>query len=133
MKFTRRHAAWFVIGCAGMALLMSVLYINLQAAHTTDAIRGTQQTNTAINVNQTRLLHEITRVSRRIRSCTTPGQPCYDAGQKRTGDAVASINRVVILAAACAVGKTGTVTQIETAIQSCVIQRLAADEHHSAH
>jgi uncharacterized Ntn-hydrolase superfamily protein len=122
---TRRHAAWFVIGCAGMALLMSVLYINLQAAHTTDAIRSTQQTNTAINVNQTRLLRQITRVSKRIRSCTTPGQPCFTDAQKRTGDAVASINRVVILAAACAVGQTGTVPEIKSAIQTCVINGLA--------
>jgi hypothetical protein len=64
-----------------------------------------------------------------IRSCTTPGEPCFQAAQKRTGDAVANINRVVILAAACAVGKTGTVVEIQTAIQSCVIQRLAASQH----
>jgi hypothetical protein len=32
----------------------------------------------------------------------------------------------VILASACAVGQTGTVVQVQTAIQSCVIDRLAA-------
>jgi hypothetical protein len=128
MKLTRRHAVWFVLGCAGAGLFLAVLWALLNAAHTTQAIRGTQNTNTQINVNQTRLLHEITRVSKRIRSCTTPGKSCFDDSQKRTGAAVASINRVVILAAACAVDKHGTVVQVQTAIQSCVIERLAADQ-----
>jgi hypothetical protein len=63
-----------------------------------------------------------------VQSCTTPGQPCFHEAQKRTAGAVASINRVVILAAACAVGRTGTVAEIQTAIQACVIDRLAADQ-----
>lgn len=57
-----------------------------------------------------------------IRSCTTPGLACYDRGQARTADAVADINRVVILAAACASQHgTHSVTQI----QACVIRGLA--------
>jgi len=60
-----------------------------------------------------------------IHSCVTPGLPCFQRAQRRTAGAVASINRVVILAAACAVGKTGTVSQIQVAIQNCVISRLA--------
>lgn len=61
-----------------------------------------------------------------ITSCTTPGGACYERGQQQTGDAVSNINRVIIAAASCAVGKTGTPAVIETAIQSCVINRLAA-------
>ena len=60
-----------------------------------------------------------------IHSCVTPGLPCFQRAQRRTAGAVASINRVVILAAACAVGKTGTVSQVQVAIQNCVISRLA--------
>jgi hypothetical protein len=68
---------------------------------------------------------EAKRTADTIASCTTPGQPCYERAQKQTGQAVANINRVVILAAACAVGKTGTTAQIETQIQACVIDGLA--------
>jgi hypothetical protein len=45
-----------------------------------------------------------------IHSCVTPGEPCFERSQRHTASAVSSINRVVILAAACAVGRTGTVT-----------------------
>jgi hypothetical protein len=71
---------------------------------------------------------EAKRTADTIASCTTPGQPCFERAQRQTGQAVASINRVVILAAACAVGRTGTVVEIQTAIQACVINRLAADQ-----
>lgn len=60
-----------------------------------------------------------------IHSCVTPGEPCFQQAQRQTAGAVASINRVVILAAACAVGRTGTVSQIQAAIQNCVVQGLA--------
>ncbi len=67
-----------------------------------------------------------------IHSCVTPGEPCFRRAQRQTAGAVASINRVVILAAACAVGKTGTVTEIQTAIQGCVIEGLARQNARSA-
>jgi hypothetical protein len=70
----------------------------------------------------------LTAQSALIKSCTTPGQPCYARGQSQTADAVGNINRVVILAAACAVGKHGTSPQIEAQIQSCVIDGLAAEK-----
>jgi Tfp pilus assembly protein PilE len=71
------------------------------------------------------------RTAKTIESCTTPGQPCFQRSQKATGKAVANINRVVILAAACAVDQHGSVVHIQTAIQSCVIERLAADQNRS--
>lgn len=37
-----------------------------------------------------------------ILSCTTPQGSCYQRGQKQTGQAVASINKVVVAAAECA-------------------------------
>jgi len=62
-----------------------------------------------------------------VRSCTTPGRDCYERGKQQTAGAVANINRVVILAAACSVGldRGMPVADRQTAIQSCVIDRLA--------
>lgn len=66
-----------------------------------------------------------------IRSCTTPGMPCFRDAQARTGAAVDDINHVVILAAACAVGQTGAEPAVEARIQRCVIDRLARE--HASH
>ena len=56
-----------------------------------------------------------------IKSCTTPGKKCFDEGQKRTGEAVASINKVAVYAAACAdKPRKQSVAEIE----ACVRKRL---------
>lgn len=109
----RRKIAWFVLGCAGMALVLAVLYVVLAAAQTTHAIRDTQ-------VNNRTLLAT-------IQDCTQPTGDCYRRGQQQTASAVSSINRVVILAAACASGLPGglTVEARQNAIQACVIDRLS--------
>lgn len=57
-----------------------------------------------------------------IEDCTQPSGHCYQSGRKATADAVANINRVVILAAACASQHRG---ESVAEIQACVIDRLA--------
>jgi predicted PurR-regulated permease PerM len=57
-----------------------------------------------------------------IRSCTTPGQKCFNESQKRTADVVADLNRVAVYAASCA-DKRGV--QGEDEIYACVIKLLA--------
>lgn len=113
MSKPARKVAWLFLGCLTSALVVAVLYALLAGAHTTQAIRETQ-------VNNRTLLNT-------INDCTQPTGKCYRAGQKRTGDAVASINRVVILAASCAVGENGREPQVEARIQACVIDRLRRD------
>jgi hypothetical protein len=113
MSRSVHRAAWLFLGCLASALIVAVLYALLAGAHTTQAIRETQ-------VNNRVLLNT-------IRDCTQPTGECYRAGQKRTGDAVATINRVVILAAACAAVTTGTEPQVEARIHACVIDRMRRD------
>lgn len=36
-----------------------------------------------------------------VKDCTTPGGECFERGQRATGDAVGSINKVTILVARC--------------------------------
>lgn len=64
---------------------------------------------------------------RTIEDCTQPTGACYRRGQEQTANAVSSINQVVILAAACASGLPQGLTIVarQSAIQSCVITRLA--------
>lgn len=84
------------------------------------AIRETQTTNTAV-VQDTHATAEL------IKSCVEPSGDCFRQGQRRTATAVADINRVVILAAACASGLPPgmSVSDRQTRISSCVIDRLA--------
>jgi archaellum component FlaG (FlaF/FlaG flagellin family) len=102
-------------------ILLLATVIGLQLT-TTLLVRGTQQTNTKKTDSSFQTL-------KLIKSCTTPGQPCYERGQQQTAGAVANINKVVILASACSIGLSGdlSVEHRQTLIESCVIQRLAAD------
>lgn len=94
-------------------ILLTVVTMLVRTWALTDQIREAQKGN----VSTVQL----------IRDCTTPGRRCYERSQKTTGDAVASINRVSVYAAACADRpRRQTVEQI----QSCVIDRLATDAQH---
>lgn len=60
------------------------------------AIRGTQVTNTSVNKTNQSLLQI-------IHSCLTPGQPCYQQGQKQRASTAKGNARASSAAAACAV------------------------------
>ena len=112
---------WAIVFVLGGALLVMFLVRFAQTAAVTAQIRDTQVTNTqTLNYSHAAL--------NAIKDCTQPSGQCYQRSQKATGDAVSNINRVIILAAACASGLHPgmTVDQRQSAIQQCVIERLAA-------
>ena len=122
MILWQRHRAIanaIIFGLVGLALVLIVVSVN-RIADLTQAIRETQKTNTVINKNSADVLAT-------VHDCTDPTGRCYKRGQKRTANAVAQINRVVILAAACASGLPPdlTIAERQDSIQSCVIDRLA--------
>lgn len=100
---------------ATRAFIVLLLVLLVGAVVTILQIRHTQVDNTAKNDQQTQIL-------RRVKSCTTPGQPCYERGRKQTAKAVGDINQVIIYAAACA---SGSSERTVAEIQACVIARLA--------
>ena len=102
--------------------LIALLVVGLVVTLVTATLVGTDNTNT-IRENQRDTKASLAL----IRSCTSPGGECYKRGQQQTGAAVATINRVVILAAACSVGlpRGLSVDERQTRIQSCVIERLS--------
>lgn len=116
----RRQTLWAVIVVVAGLLTIAVITAALVSATTATRIRAAQ-------VSNTRTLDSSQRTLRLVEDCTTPGGVCYERSKKQTGDAVADINRVVILAAACSVGlpRDLTVGERQTRIQSCVIERLA--------
>lgn len=123
-KTVRATVATRVTIVGALILAAIIVTLQLQATFSTNKVaRGIadqQKTNTS-NVAT------IKAIARQIESCTTPGEPCSERGQRQTAKAVGDINRVVILAAACSVGldQSLSVTQRQDRIQSCVIDRLA--------
>jgi glutaminase len=90
-----------------------------QTAQLAAEIRGSQVTNT-------KTLNNSDQVLKVIQDCTQPDGECYKRGQSQTAAAVSSINKVVILAAACAGQHPG---QSVVQIQNCVVKRLAHHAH----
>jgi hypothetical protein len=111
MNSNVRTFGWVLIALLVAALTVTMLTATIVGADNTNIIRQAQRDNA--------------ETLRLIRSCTTPGQECFDRGQERTANVVADINRVAVFAAACAdKPRRQTVQQI----QSCVIARLAAED-----
>ena len=111
MTPSARPFAWMLVALLTAALGITVVAASLTSADNTNAIRQVQSGN-----------QETLRL---IRSCTTPGQECFERGQEQTANAVADINRVAVYAAACADRPR---KQTVEEIQSCVIARLAESD-----
>lgn len=108
MNPSARNFMWVAVALLAASLTITLLVATLVGADNTNTIRQAQRDNA--------------ETLRLIRSCTSPGMECFERGQKQTAEAVADINRVAIIAAACAdKPNRQTVEQI----QSCVITRLA--------
>ena len=110
------------VGVALTLLLGTTAVIVSQIRHQQVQSRGT-----LVSANTAARNAQITADA--IHSCVTPGLPCFQRAQRRTADAVSNINRVVILAAACAVDLPPdlSIVQRQTQIQSCVISGLSRE------
>lgn len=109
-----------------VALLVAVLavLVNLSADsnNVLTTVRAAQVSNKPVLTTIQRAAKAAEAGTARIEDCTTPGRTCFDRGTDQTADAIASINKVSIIAAACAdKPRRQTVEQI----QACVIAELA--------
>lgn len=55
---------------------------------------------TVVKINQA--LDDAAKGRAQIRDCITPQGQCYKDGQKRTGEVLSTVNKIIVLAAACA-------------------------------
>ena len=102
MNTRARTIAWAVVGAAVMLLIMAVTVTMLQTGTVVDLIRNDQKAGIERAKVTKSNTEQIKQLAETIRSCTDPAGECYKQGQERTGAAVASINEVIIYAAACA-------------------------------
>lgn len=117
-SFATRSFILFVGISLGLLLIFSAV--------TVSQIRGQQVSSAGTLKSADKAAQAAEQTANEIHSCVTPGQPCYERSQKQTGAAVSTINRVIILAAACAADLPPhlTVDQRETRITACVTDRL---------
>lgn len=113
-ELNRRSILVFLVGSGATAIVILLIVAILTSASKSTEIRDTQQQNSPLIANTDATLE-------RIQNCTTPGRPCYERGQRQLARAVGDINRVVVLAAACA---SGGGSRTEAEIQACIVGRL---------
>lgn len=124
MSPSKKLFVWFLLGCLGMGLVMSVLYVVLQSAVTVHAIRDTQKTNLQTNLNSAKVL-------KLIQSCVTPKGKCAERGAKSQAGFAGQLNQYVVLSASCTAkltldGLPPGIDQDELTrmITSCVLSQL---------
>lgn len=121
-NMNRRQLVFAVLALLAMAVLLVVITAAIVGAQKSTAIRDQQQETTPLIESSNDTLDAIEKLAAEIRSCTTPGQDCYERGQRQTADAVDVINNAVVYAAACA-DQRGVQGQDE--IYACVVRRMA--------
>lgn len=107
MRFAITHPITRRLGWALVGILVGVLILG--AIDLTVKTRQTTQ-----NTNRT---------AKAVLDCTTPGGKCFKRGRRATAKAVGDINRVIVLAAACA-DRPGDQTREQ--IERCVLDALTA-------
>lgn len=107
MNTRSRQVAWGIIGLLVGIVITQTVIATQRTSDLVTSIRQAQKDNYA--------------TLRTVKSCTTPGRPCYERSQRQTARAIASINQITIFAAACAAGpERRSAPQIE----QCVLNRL---------
>jgi hypothetical protein len=108
---------------------ISLSIILMFTTYTVHQIRSQQVQSRGTLLSATAAAEAARETAESIHSCVTPGESCYERSQRQQAGAVADINRVVILAAACAVDLPDNlpILQRQTQIQACVINGLARE------
>lgn len=122
----RRQVTWTAVGLLGGLLLIALIAAAVISATKSTQVRATQQQNTTLLKNSSESLDLIKGLVEEVQSCTTPGRECHERNQRATANAIDSINRAAVFAAACA-DQRGV--QGEDEIYACVIRRLAKTGH----
>lgn len=119
---TKRQLTTWLLGSLAMVIVLTTLYTMVKTNTVVDLIRHDQATNIQRAKDTKSNTEQIKRLAAQIESCTNPTGECFKRGQRRTGEAVASINDVILAAAACDEGSTPL-----PEIRACVAELLKTD------
>ena len=127
----RRHFWQFILAVCALTFLLGVVATVASTRQAVDEVRKTQLDGTPLG-------KQLAASADRILDCTdagdkTTGRPpgkCYIQNQKSTAEAIGNINRVAVLAAACAAGLPEGLSdqQRVVRVQTCLINQLATEK-----
>lgn len=103
-------------------LLMGLGYAVAAILTLTQEVRDTQLEGTPLG-------RQLQRSADRILDCTESQGECYKRNQRNQADAIGNINRVAVLAAACAAGLPDGLSDQRRVflVQNCLITQLAVE------
>jgi predicted PurR-regulated permease PerM len=104
----------YVLDVLVAVLLVTTIFFLIGQRNLTEQLTNIARLNHSLNLQNNDILS-------RIKSCTDPSGACYVQNTQRTGEAVDSINQIVVLANACT-DKPGEQTVAE--VEKCVRQAL---------
>jgi hypothetical protein len=113
-----------------MTVLVAVLYTVTLMRETQLDNKKSVESGAASAASAAQAAKAAERTADRIEDCTSPDGDCYQRGQDAQAEAVGSINKVVILAAACAEGLDPdlSVADRRALVEDCVIEGLADEK-----
>lgn len=127
-----RTVLWVIASVGAVALTIGALFFTTSIYALVDAVRETQVDNTAKNeLDRERdkrtaaTAADAARAAARIEDCTTPGRECFEAQQRRTGDAVVGVNQGTLAVIAAALSCQADGITEESALARCTARRVA--------
>lgn len=113
-----------VVTAAMVAVVLGLLLVLIgQVSDVIGQVRATQLEGTPTG-------RKLVSSADRILDCTDPEGDCYKENQKNTAALLGTVQRIIVLAAACAVDVTPaqSVEQREDAITLCITKQFAAEQ-----
>lgn len=125
MSQRTREVVYVSVAVILMGLLILFVASYIRIGQTLAEVRATQQNGSPVLLRMQEQQDQIANLAHRIRSCTTPGGECYQAGTKRTAKAVVGINEgtLRVVAAALSCQSDGVMEQRE--LIRCIVARSA--------
>lgn len=119
-----REARVRALVAAALALLLVTALVSIGAvAYLTVRAADSSEEATSQSIDNSVELRELQAISKRLVDCTEPGGACFEAAQKRTGEAVVSINEgtLAVIVAAISCQEDG-ITE-KRALARCTVRR----------
>lgn len=127
MTTSRLGQLWGAIAGVGIiALVLATGFVLVKVYDLSSEIRATQQAGSPAVKAAIDAAESADAGTDYIKDCVEAGGECYKDNQRRSADAIASLNQVAILASGCAAGFAELPPDRRVAeTQQCVITRLS--------
>lgn len=119
-----REARVRALVAAALALLLVTALVSIGAvAYLTVRAADSSEEATSQSIDNSVELRELQAISKRLVDCTEPGGECFEAAQKRTGEAIVGINEGTLAVIVAAISCQGDGITEKRALARCTVRR----------